>query len=152
MEMLTDLDSYANQCVLGNNTLAVYDYEKPVNIVGYDPKGPVSKEFHTIMGALAYDCPNTGEAFILIVNQAIHNPKLAHNFLSLTQMWLYDVEVNDKPKFLTDKPTECDHAICVVNHEANEEFVIPLTIRGGTSTFPTRKLMQDEQNTCTNLN
>jgi hypothetical protein len=31
------------------------------------------------MGALAYDCPNTGETFILIVNQVIHNPKLAHN-------------------------------------------------------------------------
>jgi hypothetical protein len=149
MEMLTDLDSHANQFVLGNNTSAVYDYEKPVNIVGYDPKGPVSKEFRTIMGALAYDCPNTGETFILIVNQAIHNPKLAHNFLSLIQMWLYDVEVNDKPKLLTDKPTECDHAICVVNHETNEELVIPLTIIGGTSTFPTRKLTQDEYNTCT---
>jgi hypothetical protein len=63
-------------------------------------------------------------------------------------MWLNDMEVNDKTKFLTDKPTEHDHAICVVNHEMNEELVVPLMIRGVTSTFPTRKPAQDEKNTC----
>jgi hypothetical protein len=100
---------------------------------GYDPKGPISRELCTITRALAYDCPNTGETFILIVNQVIHNPKLAHNLLSPIQMWLNDVEVNNKLKFLTDQPTECDHATCVVNHETNEELVIPLVIRGVTS-------------------
>jgi hypothetical protein len=61
---------------LQNNTLVIYDYEKPVNMVGYyDPKGLVSKELHMIMGALTYDCPNTGETFILIANQVIHNPR-----------------------------------------------------------------------------
>jgi hypothetical protein len=39
-------------------------------------------------------------------------------------MWLNDVEVNDKPKFLTEQGTEHDHAICVVNHEMDEELVI----------------------------
>jgi hypothetical protein len=77
MEMSTDLDSCADQCVLGNNTLVVYNYEKPVNIVAYDPKGPVSRELHTITGALAYECSNTDDTFILIVNQVIHNTKLA---------------------------------------------------------------------------
>jgi hypothetical protein len=33
-KMLTDLDSHADQGVLGSNTLVVYDYEKPVNIIG----------------------------------------------------------------------------------------------------------------------
>jgi hypothetical protein len=49
-------------------------------------------------------------------------------------MWLNDVELNEKPKFLTDKPTEHDHVFCVVNHEMNEELVIPLMIRGVMST------------------
>jgi hypothetical protein len=35
-----------------------------------------------IMEALAYNCPNTGETFILIVDQAIHNMKMTHNLLS----------------------------------------------------------------------
>jgi hypothetical protein len=71
IETSTDLDSHANQCVLGNNTLVVYNYKKPVNIIGYDPNGLVSKKLHMIMGALSYDCPNTGETFILIVNHTI---------------------------------------------------------------------------------
>jgi hypothetical protein len=50
---VTDLDSHTDQCVLGSNTLVVYDYKKPVNIIGYNPKGPVSKELGTITGALA---------------------------------------------------------------------------------------------------
>jgi hypothetical protein len=58
-ETLTDLDSHADQCVLGSNTLEVYNYEKSVNIVGYDPKGLVSRELYMTMGALAYDCPNS---------------------------------------------------------------------------------------------
>jgi hypothetical protein len=148
-KMLTDLDSHANQCVLGSNTLVVYNYKKPVNIVGYNPNGPVSRDHHMIMRTLACDWPNTGETFILIVNQVIRNPKLTHNLLSQIQMWLNDMEVDDKPNFLTDKPTEHDHAICVVNHKTNEELVIPLMIRGVMSTFPTRKPTQDEYNTCT---
>ncbi len=104
VKMSTDLDSHANQCVLGSITLVVYNYEKPVNIFGYNPKGLVTRELCMIMGVLAYDCPNTGETFILIVNQAIHNPKLTHNLLSPIQMWLNDMEVNDKPKFFTDNP------------------------------------------------
>jgi hypothetical protein len=41
-ESHTDLDSRADQCVLGSNALIVYDYDKPVSVVGYDPKGPVA--------------------------------------------------------------------------------------------------------------
>jgi hypothetical protein len=62
---LIALDSHANQCVLGNSTLVVYDDKKPINIIGYDPKvAPLSMT----MVALAYNCPNPGETFILIVN------------------------------------------------------------------------------------
>jgi hypothetical protein len=64
-------------------------------------------------------------------------------------MWLNDVEVGDKLKFLTDKPTEHDHAICVVNHETNKELVIPLMIRGVMLTFLTRKPTQDKYDTFT---
>jgi hypothetical protein len=48
-KMSTDLDSHANHCVLGNNTFIVYHYEKPVNIVGYNSKGLVSRELCMIM-------------------------------------------------------------------------------------------------------
>ena len=147
-ESNTDLDSHADQCMLGYKTLVVNDFDKPINIVGYDPKGPVTASLRTITGALAYDCPETGDTSILVVHQAIHNPELEHNLLSPLQMRLNDVMVNDIPKFMTETPTERDHAIIVSDPETNDELIIPLTIRGVTSTFPTRKPTLEEYNTC----
>jgi hypothetical protein len=54
----TDLDSHANQSVLGCNILydfvkLVNDFVKLVNIIGYDPNGPIEMELCTITGALA---------------------------------------------------------------------------------------------------
>jgi hypothetical protein len=112
---MTDLDSHTDQCLLGNNALVIHDYNKLVNVVGYDPRGPVTCSLHTISGALAYDCPDSGETFILIVHQAIHNPKLEHNLLSPFQMRLNDVIVSNTPKFMTEMPTEKDHAIVIIS-------------------------------------
>jgi hypothetical protein len=85
-ESNTDLDSHTNQSLLGSNTSVIHNFDKPVNIIGYNPRGPVTHSLHTISGALAYDCPDTGATFILIVHQAIHNPKCEHNLLSPFQM------------------------------------------------------------------
>ena len=36
----TDLDSHAEVCVLGKHCLVLFDYERPVEVKGYDPDGP----------------------------------------------------------------------------------------------------------------
>jgi hypothetical protein len=36
-ESHTDLDSHADQCAVGSNLLEVHDYEKPINVSGYNP-------------------------------------------------------------------------------------------------------------------
>jgi hypothetical protein len=61
---------------------------------------------------------------------------------------LNDVILNDKLKFLTDTPTKRDHAIIVTDPETNDELLIPLSIKGMSSTFPTSKLTQDEYLMC----
>ena len=40
--------------------------------------------------------------------------------------------------FLTDSTTDEDHTITVIDPNTNDKLVIPLTIRGVSSTFPTR--------------
>jgi hypothetical protein len=53
-ELNADLDSHTNQSLLGSNTLVIHhDFNKPVNIIGYNPRGPVMHSLHTISGALA---------------------------------------------------------------------------------------------------
>jgi hypothetical protein len=41
VETRTDLDSHADQCAIGSNALVFYDFDRPINVTGYDPKGPV---------------------------------------------------------------------------------------------------------------
>jgi hypothetical protein len=64
-------------------------------------------------------------------------------------MRLNDVIVSDTPKFMTEMPTEKDHAIVVINPDSNDKLIIPLSVCGVMSTFLTRKPMIDEYNTCT---
>ena len=81
-ESQTDLDSHADQCAVGSNSLRVHDYEKPFNVSGYNPSGPIAKDLKTVSAALAYDDPVSGETVILLVHQAIYIPELTHNLLS----------------------------------------------------------------------
>ena len=107
----------------------------------------VHKSCKTISAALAYDCPDTGEVLILIVNQAIYIPSLTHNLLCPMQLWMNDVQVSDQPKFLTDNPDNKTHAL-VLKDQDDEDFVIPLDLCGVTSYFPTRTPTSDEYASC----
>ncbi|KAI2495419.1 Reverse transcriptase (RNA-dependent DNA polymerase) [Fragilaria crotonensis] len=144
MESRTDLDSHADQCAIGRNALLVHDYDRPINVSGYDPNGPVAKDLRTVSGALAYDDAVTGRTVILIVHQAIYIPDLSHNLLSTMQLRLNDVKVNDVPRFLTDQPTELTHSLVIPIEQSDTPYVIPLSIIGVASSFPTRKPTREE--------
>jgi len=135
---------------VGYNVLIVFDYETPVNVRGYLPDGPLQQGLRTVTAALAYDDDETGETIILIVHQAIYVPEMQSNLLSTMQLRLNDVQVNDCPKFLTDKPTAESHALIVPSTDSHNEspLLIPLTIQGVTSTFPTRKPTPEEYELC----
>jgi hypothetical protein len=144
----TDLDSHADQSVVGSNCLVTHDFDRPVSIQGYDPNGSTTESLHTVSAALAYDSPDTGETLILVLHQAIHLPNLPHNLLSPMQMRLNDVKVHDTPKFLTDQPTTHDHAIVVRSLDNDDELLIPLSLEGVISTFWTRKPTTQEYESC----
>ena len=116
----------------------------------FDPTGPVSSPLRTVSAALAYDDPRTGEPVILVVHQAIHVPQMQHNLLSCMQLRLNDVIVNEVPKFLTENPTATTHSISLRGSttDIDDNLLIPLTISGVTSTFPTRKPSVEEYETC----
>jgi hypothetical protein len=82
----TDLDSHADQCAVGHNSLLVHDYDRPINVSGYDPSGPIAQDLKTVSAALAYDDPVSDETVILMVHQAIYIPELSHNLLSTMQV------------------------------------------------------------------
>ena len=93
VETRTDLDLHADQCEIGSNALVFHDFDRPINVTGYNPKGPEQSNLRTVYAALAYDNGLTGESDLI--------PDLDHNLLSTTQLRLNNVTVNDVPRFLT---------------------------------------------------
>jgi hypothetical protein len=124
------------------------DFERPVNVSGYDPKGPVAMALKTVSAGMTYDVPGSGRVVILIAHQAINLPHLPHNLLNPMQMRLNDVVVNETPKFQCANPTNISHTITVKGENMNDELIIPLDLRGVVSCFTTRKPTQEEFDTC----
>ena len=58
------------------------------------------------------------------------------------QLRLNDVELNERPKFLSRTPTELDHALLI------DKLVIPLSIHGVTSFFHARRPTMKEYEEC----
>jgi hypothetical protein len=117
-----------------------------IRLSGYDPNGPTQDNLRTITAAIAYDDAITGKTVILVVHQAIHLPNLHHNLLSTMQLRFNDVIAHDVPRFLTDKPTLHTHLLLVPT-DSDDPYIIPLTLHGVASSFPTRKPTMQEYET-----
>ena len=88
------------------------NHGKAVNIVGYDKsKGTLANNMKTATGALADDNPTSGTTVIIVVHQAIHVPTIDCNLICPMQARMNDVKLDDRPKFLTEDPTDESHAI-----------------------------------------
>ena len=105
------------------------------------------KNMKTVSGALAYDDQVTGKTTILVVHQVIHVPTMECNLLCPMQVWMNDVKVDETPKFLTESPTNITHEISGKDGDSIQ-VTIPLSLRGVTSYFPTRKPTDEEFNSC----
>jgi hypothetical protein len=142
----TDLDSHADTCVVGKNALIVHLLNKKVNVTGFDPSLGKVKDLDLVSAALAYDCPATGETVILIIHQAVHVPTMKNDLLCPMQIRVNDIEIQECPKFLLERPDDMSHALRVT--QDGEELVIPLALRGVVSNFPTRKPTTAEFQSC----
>ena len=132
--------------MIGKHALIVHDFERPVNVVGYDQaQGTLAVNMKTVSGALAYDDPQTGEVIIIMVHQAVLIPHLEVNLLCPMQVRVNDVKVEEIPKFLAENPTAHNHAI----YFPQEGITVPLALHGAKSYFPTRKPTMEEYNKST---
>ena len=106
-EKQIDLYSHAYTCVIGQHALIVHDFNCPVNFGGYDPsKWTMTPKCLKVSEAVAYDCHMKVEVFIIEFHQDILIYHFHNNILCPMQMSMYDVKVNDIPKYLPDKPTD----------------------------------------------
>ena len=144
-EHRTDLDSHADTCLVGKNAVILEELDRYVNISGFDPSKGKANDLQIVNAAVAFDDPETGQPYILRVNQAVSVPTLENNLLCPMQLRMNDITINECPKFLTKSPTDNDHAILLPI--SNDEHIrIRLHLSGVTSYFYTRKPTERELN------
>jgi hypothetical protein len=144
----SDIDNHSDAIVLGKHCLVLNDFDRPVEVQGYDPGGPIYTA-RTITGAVGYQDRVTGGIVILIFHQALHLPHLEHNLISPFPLREYGLLVHETPKFQTENPTDETHCIIVMDCELPaDELIIPLEIHRINSYFPTFKPTVQQYKSC----
>ena len=134
------MDSNADTNVLVKGCLVVHNFDRPVNITGYDTEYG-SKVFRNVAGVLAYDHPQTGKSYFLVINQAINLDHLKHDFMFPMQCRKNGIKMNEKPKYHSKAKSESTHALQVEDPSDEEVgmLTIPFQLSGVTSHFPVQK-------------
>ena len=61
--------------------------------------------------AVAYDCPFTGQVYILVIRNALYVPSMKINLLPPFILREKGIIVNDAPKIQVKNPTVSDHSL-----------------------------------------
>ena len=140
----TELDSHANMIVLGKNSFVFESTGKTCNVQPFSSDLGMATNVPIVDGALAYDCPYTGQMYILLARNALHIPSMDHNLLPPFIMRAGGVKVNDVPKIHCESPEIEDHSISF----EGTELLIPLQLDGIFSYFHTRTPTTKELHEC----
>ena len=143
----TELDSHANMVVLGGNAFIFESTNRHCNVQPFDPSIGVASKVPIVDGAVAYECPYTGETYILLFRNALHVPHLKNNLIPPFIMRAAGVLVNDRPKIHCKDPTVDDH--CIQFEDC--DLRIPLQLSGIFSYFHTRMPELNELHECNKL-
>ena len=100
-----ELDSHSDTLVVGRGCLIFHDHCRTVRVLSYDPEAG-ARECRTVSAAVAWDHPQTGQVYLLVVHHNIEVPNLPNHLLSPMQCCMNGVSVNDIPKFLAESPDD----------------------------------------------
>ena len=126
-QILIELDSHADTCVVGSSTLVVHDHERLVDIYGFD-HSQSHKDARTVDVAVAYDDPRSGLTSILMINQAILVDSLQNVLLCPMQCHVHGTDIDECPKFLSKIPTDQSHSLTVFDpKDRSPPLLIPFS-------------------------
>ena len=144
-----ELDTHADTTVLGKHCLVVQDFNRPVDVLGWDSKlGTI--ECPKVTGVVAYDHPTTGQTYMLVFNLAIYAESVENYLICPMQCRVHGVTIKNTPKMFVAEAMERSHAI-IIDLGSDNPLVKPLALTGVASTFavrtPSLAKNNDENNT-----
>jgi hypothetical protein len=139
LEAMMDLDTHANNTVLGGSCLLIHDTGRKVDVLGFSTALGLM-ELPIVSGAVVYDHPTTGKVYILVFHQMIFCRQMDNHLICPMQCRVNDVAINNTPKMCILNPDDSTHSIEVADPlDPDTTLHIPLILRGVTSCFCIRK-------------
>jgi hypothetical protein len=121
-----ELDSHADTCCVGEDCRIIAVTEDVCQVHPFHPDYDAIEEVPVVQAATAYDDPDSGITYILIINQALQVPNLHTTLLNPNQMRKNGIIVDDIPKHLAHNPDMATHSIYIPSHD----LCIPLRLKG----------------------
>jgi hypothetical protein len=135
-ETRSKLDSHADTCCVGDNSLVLYYHNRTVSVAPFLDSFGTEDKVPIVTAAIAYDDPINAQTYILIVHQALYfGDKLPHNFINPFQCRLNEVQINECARVLTLKPDDSAHSIVFTK----AGVTIPLQLNGIVSYFHSQR-------------
>ncbi len=143
-----ELDSHADTCVAGPNCIVLEYTDQVVNVSAYSDQLDTMENIPIVTAATALDDLTTGTTTILILGQALYmGDRVKTTLLCPNQMRANGIIVEDVPMHLAPKDKPSLHSI----YSQEDDFVIPLSLKGVFSCFATRTPTWDEIETCKHI-
>lgn len=106
----TQLDSHANYWVLSDDCTVFNRYKRSFSVNAFTSEVKALK-VPIVDAAMAYDCPFSGDTYIIIMKQGLLVSSMEHHLAPPFILCEAGLEVNDTAKQHRDEPTVEDHSI-----------------------------------------
>ena len=136
----TELDSHANMSVAGANVSVISKSGLVATVTPFSGELPPLDDVEIGDVAMAYDHPQTGITYILVMRNALLIPTMDHNLIPPFLLREAGLFVDETPKCQLKAPTVTNHSII----DSDSGMHIHLDLNGIFSYFPTRQLTIDE--------
>jgi hypothetical protein len=138
----TELDSHADTCVAGANTTPLWYADHYVSVSPFIGEYEPLEQIPIASVATAWDHPDTGETYLLILNEALYfGDRMSHSLICPNQLRDFGLRVNDVPPCYDSTST---HSIII----PDSNLELPLHTRGVFSYLETRKPTQFKLDNC----
>ena len=108
-----------------------------VGVSGYDESKGTNNTASIVTAAVAYDCPNTHQTYVLFFHQALYIPQMTTHLVSPFQLREQGIVIRDTP--LSHIPSENRSSEAHSLSCAEKNLFIPMDLNGTMSGFLTRK-------------
>jgi hypothetical protein len=137
-----ELDSHADTCVAGANTILLEKTGRVVNVLPYNTDYAPKKNIPIATVATAWDDPKTGKTYIMVLHETLYfGDQLPYTLLNPNQIRANGLKVDETPRQFD---AHSMHSIVIVDHD----LTIPFVLRGIFSGFESRRPTVQEMEEC----